>query len=215
MSTRNRKKSYLKNIRLHNGLSSQAIADALGLTRTQVWRMENNAENISAKRILELSKIFNVAPQELFRGVTEERATWNLESASIDIPRLKVMASAGSGSIVEDETTVAVIPMPRAFIERLNVPVASLHFITAVGDSMEPTIGNGALLLVSTYMRELSAGIYALTLDDAVLVKRLQVGLGSLTLTSDNKHYDPIVIDNPKDANLNIAGRVVWIGNKV
>ncbi len=134
----------------------------------------------------------------------------------VKVPLLPVEASAGPGAFVEGEQVeIDSLPMPRAFVEKLDVPLKSLHFITAVGDSMAPTMSDGALLLVSTYMQGLSAGIYAMTLDDAVLVKRLQVGLGSLTLTSDNSVYRDIVIDNPKDANLNIAGRVVWIGNKV
>ncbi|MCT4556971.1 MAG: helix-turn-helix domain-containing protein [Pelagimonas sp.] len=51
------------------GLSVNEAAEKLGVSRVQIWRMENKAETISAERLFILAAIYQVDPYTLFHGV--------------------------------------------------------------------------------------------------------------------------------------------------
>lgn len=56
----------LKKYRLKNKLSYQAMGNLLGISKTFYWQIENNKRRLSYERALEIAKIFNVTPDELF-----------------------------------------------------------------------------------------------------------------------------------------------------
>jgi len=43
-------------------------AKALGVTRTQVWRLEHKSKTISAERLFEIADLYGVDPRKLFEG---------------------------------------------------------------------------------------------------------------------------------------------------
>lgn len=49
-------------------MSVNQVADALGVSRTQVWRMENKSETLTAIRLFELADLFGVDPRRLLQG---------------------------------------------------------------------------------------------------------------------------------------------------
>jgi phage repressor protein C with HTH and peptisase S24 domain len=87
----------------------------------------------------------------------------------------------------------------------------------AVGESMEPRIRNGDLLLVDTTERTFrNFGIYVIEARGERLVKRVQRKFdGSLILISDNKIYQPESIPADLAKEVRIIGRVIWRGGKV
>jgi phage repressor protein C with HTH and peptisase S24 domain len=105
------------------------------------------------------------------------------------IPILDVHASAGHGTIVEDEAPVAVMNFSEDTLRALNVAwSSSLHFIYARGTSMEPTIKDKDMLLVDTVITALQDNaIYVFNRADSIIVKRLRMPiLGDLEIISDN-----------------------------
>ena len=88
---------------------------------------------------------------------------------------------------------------------------------TAVGESMEPHIHNGDLLLVDrTDTAFRNFGVYVIEVRDERLVKRVQRKFdGSLILISDNQVYQPEGIDAQLAKEVHVLGRVVWRGGPV
>jgi phage repressor protein C with HTH and peptisase S24 domain len=88
--------------------------------------------------------------------------------------------------------------------------------ISAVGDSMEPTIKEGDLLLVDLRENEVkNDAVYVIRIDDHLITKRIQRMYDScIVIKSDNPAYNDQVI--PKDAKDTpcIIGRVVWAGRR-
>ena len=83
------------------------------------------------------------------------------------------------------------------------------------GDSMSPTISNGDMVLVNQGQKDVIAGaIYAVGVDDSILVKRLDKQPGKLVLVSDNREaYPPLELDMTDEAvceSVRIIGRVLW-----
>ncbi|MFV1602332.1 MULTISPECIES: helix-turn-helix domain-containing protein [unclassified Phaeobacter] len=58
----------IKEAREKAGLTVNAAADALGVKRTQIWRMENRSETLTAERLFELADLYSVDPRKLFEG---------------------------------------------------------------------------------------------------------------------------------------------------
>ena len=83
---------------------------------------------------------------------------------------------------------------------------------TARGESMEPRIQDGDLLLVDTTEQQFhSFGVYVLEVGGERLVKRVQRKVdGSLTLISDNTAYEADHVPAAEAANVTVVGRVLW-----
>ena len=100
--------------------------------------------------------------------------------------------------------------------ELTRTPVNQLAAIVMEGDSMAPTIGPGDSLLIDlTQWSPGADGLYVLRHGERLLVKRLAVDpLRQLvTLSSDNPSYAPLAPVTM--AELDLVGRVIWIGKRV
>lgn len=135
---------------------------------------------------------------------------------SVKIPFYAIEASAGAG-LLPDESANATgsLALPPGIVGS-HGPGAARHWfaIQAKGDSMDPTIRNGALLIVNRDDRQIREGIYVVRRGDVLLVKRTQPRENQiLRLQSDNRQYEPEEIDL-KDASqqFSIFGRVIWAG---
>lgn len=133
------------------------------------------------------------------------------------IPLLDVVASAGTGASNPYPTTIDLLPFPRRWLEELGVPEQFVQFLPIHGDSMEPTVKDGAACLVDTrFQAPRIEAIYVVVDGDDVRLKRIGRGLGgSLTLISDNERYETDALSPAEAAQLRIAGRAFWAGGKI
>jgi phage repressor protein C with HTH and peptisase S24 domain len=99
---------------------------------------------------------------------------------------------------------------------QLKGSVDELVLIEARGDSMDPTIADGDMVLINCAQKKVIGGtLYALRTQNAVMVKRLQpMGAARIQVMSDNKLYDSYEIDLDI-GDIEIIGQVVWIGREV
>ncbi|MGB5723460.1 MAG: S24 family peptidase [Parasphingorhabdus sp.] len=128
------------------------------------------------------------------------------------IRQLQVGASAGPGSLADDEYAESM-GFGRKWLKRLGIDPVNLSLIAVDGDSMDPTLGDGDDIMVdhSASSRPIRDGIYVLRMDDVLLVKRVAMGpSGKLSIRSDNPQYPDW--DDVSPESVNIIGRVVWTG---
>lgn len=129
------------------------------------------------------------------------------------VPIRDIAAAAGAGMINHGAEIIDRLPFSRAILRRYGVNPDRAEFIRAAGDSMEPTIRNGDLVLVDRSKREVRAdAIYAIDVGEDVRIKRIRQNFdGSLTLISDNKSLYPEERLSSADAeHLQVRGRVLW-----
>lgn len=133
------------------------------------------------------------------------------------VPRLDIQASAGHGSLVDHEDAVEFLAFPPDWLRRRGINPVAARALTARGDSMEPTIRSGDVLLVDTsWQRVDDNGIYVVVSAGFVLVKRVHPRRdGSLMLISDNTRYPPEDIPVTEVPDFQIAGRVMWFGRTI
>jgi len=138
------------------------------------------------------------------------------ESDMVDIPFLHdVFASAGGGATIPNEVDSGVIKFSTSFLKDfLRIDrFKGIHLITATGNSMEPTIVPGELLMVNPYENEdcriKDGAIYIIICSDSVYVKRVYPSPKEMKLVSDNKDVDDIIIRSDDMDGCKIIGRVV------
>jgi phage repressor protein C with HTH and peptisase S24 domain len=80
------------------------------------------------------------------------------------------------------------------------------------GNSMEPEMKDGDTILIDESQKDVLAGaIYAVGVDDTIMVKRLEKHPNKLVLLSDNRDYHPIYLQGNEINSVRIIGKVVWI----
>jgi phage repressor protein C with HTH and peptisase S24 domain len=139
------------------------------------------------------------------------------DSESAQIKMLDVVAAAGSGYENDEPREIRTLPFARRLLDELGVKLANARFMTSHGDSMLPTIADGAIVLVDiSYSRPKDDGVYIVIVGNEARIKRIGRGWdGKLTLLSDNQRYPMETLSAPEAESLRVAGKVVWSGGKI
>lgn len=140
-----------------------------------------------------------------------------IKSNFMGVPRYDAHLAAGGGAFNERAKVIDYIPFTREFMaNKLGRSSAEgLVVLEARGDSMEPTIGGGDLVLIDQHLTGLSDGIIAFVLDDTALVKRVRSSPDGVEVISDNHMYPPYRLEQNRLDELHVIGRVRWIGKAV
>lgn len=137
----------------------------------------------------------------------------------VTIPHLSVRASAGLGLVAAGTApeVVRLVAFRRTWLRRLGIAPQNAELVEARGDSMEPTIHDGDLMLLDRGYGEVVNGkIYVLVVDDLIMVKRVsRLALGGMTLISDNTRYPAESFARDEVNNLNFQARVAWYGRAI
>lgn len=134
------------------------------------------------------------------------------------VPRYDVTASMGNGSVIHSEQIVDHLAFREAWVRtELNTSPNNLVLISAIGDSMEPTLRAGDLLLIDRGGADVRQdAIYAFAMNGELRVKRMQLKMdGSVVVRSDNPQYEPELLSADQIGSMNIVGRVVWSGRRM
>lgn len=133
----------------------------------------------------------------------------------VAVPRYLVAAAAGAGAEVAHEARAAPLRFDRAFLARLGVRGDAASLIEVTGDSMQPGLLAGDMILIDHQRRAVAprGGVYALRIGGALLVKRLRLLGSEIEVASDNPAYPPPAA-HPAGA-IDVIGRVVWVGRSL
>jgi len=122
--------------------------------------------------------------------------------------------SAGRGYVPYNlfETQIA---FRKDWIKRKGDP-QNMSLIRVAGDSMEPTFLAGDLVLIDHKRNRIDpqGGIYALSINDEIMIKRIQVLYPhrKLKIISDNSKYEPIEVELDQ---VEINGKVIWFAREI
>ncbi|MCE5265696.1 MAG: helix-turn-helix transcriptional regulator [Deltaproteobacteria bacterium] len=122
--------------------------------------------------------------------------------------------SAGNG-LLPDDSIDMLAAFRRKWIKKKGGNPERMSLIAVEGDSMEPTFLSGDLVLVDHGRNTIPArgGIYAIAIDDEIMIKRVQpVSPEKLLVISDNKQYPPFEIGRNQ---VQINGKVIWFAREL
>lgn len=146
----------------------------------------------------------------------------------MELPLYDIAAGAGSGKWNDDARVKSWLSFRRDWLSQLVGAANGLSLITVDGDSMEPTLKSGAVVMVRDIETfNFSDGIYFMLLNGRHVIKRIQrkslqmIENGqtqlNITVVSDNDAYAPIdvTLRNETLNETTVLARAVWLGVKL
>ncbi|WP_244618155.1 LexA family transcriptional regulator [Rhizobium sp. RU35A] len=195
------------------------FAAKLGISPNTWTAYKKGRQSFGLHEVAKICDVLGVEPQWLlFGGQAASQALPDLAATDlVRLPRFNARASAGNGLIAVDQMPVGEVSFGREFLRNLGAQPEYCYILEARGDSMWPTIPDGALLIVDASKTEVDDGrIYHFNVMDKVLVKRARWSMdGKLYLTSDNQAagYPPEVFAADRVHELSVGGRVMFTGH--
>jgi len=120
--------------------------------------------------------------------------------------------------LVEDEDSLqdACLAIDKKIVETLRAENSSIAIAYQQGDSMEPTISEGDLLLIDKSVCQcLADGVYLINCDGVRMAKRLQKKMdGRVVVQNDNAKYKSQTV-SLETLGGTILGRVVMVFHKL
>lgn len=177
------------------GMSQSELARKMNVTPQAVQQWESTTTP-RQHRVDLLAKILSVSASFLLFGANlesknqtnENRVSFAPSSRFVQIPILDASLAAGAGSYVTDDVIKEYMPMDREWLERYQVNKDKANIVPIRGESMEPTLMSGDLLLINTAVHKpISGKIFAFDFDGDLRIKRFNKRLdGSWLISSDN-----------------------------
>ncbi len=211
-STDNKIDTLIRRILDVTGISSQSeLARELEINRSGITHARNK-NRIPDKWIIKLYRRFGLNPRWIETGVGNAFINKELttDTAFKYIPRVAARLSAGTGSFDCGEAVIDYLSFPSRWLSQKG-SAASMVAMDVFGQSMEPVIREGDTVLIDQSQKHVLAGaIYAVGIEDTILVKRLEKHPDKLVLCSDNTSYDPIYLAREEMEKIRIIGKVIW-----
>lgn len=212
--------NYLKKLRFENGLVYEDIKKLTGIAITILHQIENGGiKKINPLHLIALANIYKInvlkfyemvgyVDKEVLDDYHEKEAIEkniaeifdDIRNDYAEIPLFSSVA-AGAGSII-DEIPESYIKLP---LKYRNLRAAFIH-----GDSMEPTLNDGGIVIFdptkNENLKDGDIGIFFLNGD--YFVKRFYRTKSEVVLQSDNHVYLPIVV-KPQQDEFKIWGKFI------
>lgn len=201
------KKIMAKNIQKYldrKGISQTDMAKDLGFPEMTVSNWLNAKTYPRPDKIQMMADYFNVRRSDLIEESNEEipENMYQIESEFEYIPILGTIACGEPIYVRENFAGYRIEP-------KEALPSGNLYYLQAKGDSMEPTIPDGSMVLIREQPDVESNEIAAVLVngDDEATLKRVRKQGDSVILMPDNPRYSPIIINELNPAR--IIGKAV------
>jgi phage repressor protein C with HTH and peptisase S24 domain len=159
-----------------------------------------------------LYKNFGFNPQWLESGIGKTFINTNSQG-DVEfkyIPKVAARLSAGTGSFESEENITDYLSFQTKWLAGKGA-ANSMVAMEVFGQSMEPVIKEGDTVLIDQSQKKILAGaIYAVGVEDTILIKRLEKHPDKLVLSSENKDYEPIYLQREETDKVRIIGKIIW-----
>lgn len=199
-----------------NAKNDMALAKALDIAQGSVSKAKGK-ESIPPVWFVRVASEFGISLDWLVFGIghmvrgNHDGGTDSCQDIAL-IPLVRARLSAGGGSFETGGDVEGHYAFRRQWLARKG-QASKMVLMRVSGDSMEPDIKDGDMVLLDQSQRDVLAGeIFAVGLGEVVVVKMLDVAPGKIVLRSINPLYPPMGVDMTSDLadSVRIIGRVIW-----
>ena len=197
------------------GLSDAEASRLASGNPALIKNMRNTRGEKARPNFHAIERLADVLGLELYFGPPRERAPDppGADHELTYLPRYDVAAAAGNGSHAPDqERPVSHVAFRTDWLRAKGIVAAKAALVDVRGNSMEPDLHDGDLVLVD--MRPIpprpGASYVFRDADDTIRVKRLASTHEALYFISANDDHPTEARTGPDAARIHIIGRVVW-----
>lgn len=194
-----------------------------GIHQESVRKWLANASKPTHDKIMELADYAGVSAEWLLTGrgsmkpnASEDTPVRDQRASYVTIPFHTARAGAGSGAFNDDHTEIpGGLKFRAESLKRRRLEPANMLTVFVHGDSMEPTMDDGDLVMLdSSRISVIDGEVFGIVGPDGeIRLKRLfQMMDGRVRVASDNADkftYPDEIVDSA--SNLTIIGRFVWL----
>lgn len=133
------------------------------------------------------------------------------------IPLYDAKVTAGNSSWTDGATVLTKLAFTKHWLRRMGITEKQCSAVRIDGDSMEPTLSEGDMVLVDHERRDVAGdNIYVIRLDQHLYAKRLRwIPGGMMEIISDNPLYPPMKVEPTHLSDIDIIGKVIYHGGPV
>ncbi len=205
-----------------------------GVSRNTIGRYESGTNPPDTEFVLKLCQEYKINAHWLITGAGEKGIDLepadshkqtdnpiNIDAKAVSncthkiedlycVPRVKAKLSAGNGSFLTDSEVTCEYAFRREWIYTKGQP-DKMVILFVSGTSMQPEIYDNDMVMIDQSQTDIHSGkIYAVGVEDTILIKYVDVEPGQLILRSKNPEYSPIIIERAQQDQIRILGRVIW-----
>lgn len=208
--------------RMHElGMKPGPVADAAGVGRSFVYDiLRGKSANPTSEKLMRVAAVLRTSVEYLTQGVAADgrpEVPPLRAPGFVSIPFARVEAAMGGGAVVEDEEDGDPWHFNRAWLrDKLRLRAAGLRLLTVKGDSMEPSLYSGDVVMIDTAQTSPSPpGIFVLHDGFGLVAKRLEHLPNSdpprVRILSDNPRYSAYEMTIEE---IRVVGRLVWFARQ-
>ena len=200
------------------GIDSQnELAQALQINRSAVTQARKKGQ-VPDRWLLKLYRKFGLNPEWLESGAGRsflKKRNRDSVSEFEKIPKVNARLCAGDGSFETDADIQCYYAFQKDWLQKKGSAEAMVVF-DIFGNSMEPEIQNSDTVLVDQSQKAILAGaLYAVGIEDTIMVKRIEKRPNKLVLLSNHKDYLPIILNREEAGAVRIIGKVIWVCREI
>lgn len=204
------------------GISQSELARRVGLSQSTINALIKGTSR-SSSHLHKIARVLNTSADYLAGEIDDPTSTASPTPTReqmaelLDLVPIKEIDQdyGMGGTFTADYIEVSVQHFPRTWLETITqTPPKMLTIARGKGDSMEPTIRDLDMVIIDTSRRMLDEqdAIWAITVGQIGMIKRLRARGKNIVIRSDNKN----VSDDEEVFNeeVHIVGRVIFIGRR-
>ena len=224
----------LRLVRTRQGLSQEQLGNRTGSSKHLISQVEQGRCGLTNPRLTSAAQALGVSVDYLFgladdptpphqlarrltaanarvRDLEDQQAQAGITDDGDFIGVAHIAPAAGSGAVVDDERITGGLKFRRDWLRKHGLNAHDCRVLRVMGDSMEPTLVDGASILVNLARQRRREGrIYVVRTEDGLIVKRAgkdRTGAWQIVSDNPNKQTWP-TLPWPPDAP--VIGEVKW-----
>lgn len=178
--------SQIRRLREQRGWDQEKLAGKLNTSRVSISRYESGLRKANQDTLFDLADIFNVSINEFFPRPE------NIKPISPNIKKVPILGQIACGDPITAEENIEEYRETVADM----LPSGNLFYLKAKGESMSPTIPDGAYVLIREQPTVEDGEIAAVLVngDTEATLKRVRRQHNVSMLLPDNSDFEPIIL---------------------
>ena len=188
------------------GKTQEWLCNETGMDLQSMRNRIYKARFPSIEEALRILSVFDTTAEEFF-GISNDGLKSALSKDVLLIPVVEQAFSAGHGQYVPDTDEIKeYIAVPKE-LQKYGTKFAASR---VKGDSMEPTLFSGDIIICDMNGYDGDDSIYTIIYRGKGFVKRLQRTSDGVKIISDNKFYDPM-FESSESEDFRVIGKVRFV----
>jgi transcriptional regulator with XRE-family HTH domain len=190
------------------------FAATLGIHKNTLIRYEQEKRHPDSAFLVRICTQYGVDPNWLLSGQSK-RSAHLIDSSRLLNDYVFLPLRYSEATELDEQESLAI---KKSWIHsQLQVEPEDLKLFSVEGESMKPTLYPGDVILLNLHETIAQKGIYALQMEEILVIKRLQrLSENRIKVISDNPLYESweTNLEDPSQK-LTIVGRVVFVCRKL